>query len=115
MLIRNRLTIIFTLLATAIQITLSVLVLYFYSLYRQEEFYARLTAQARMAGRVLISRRHLHDEFFKKMVRTDLLTIVEEQISIYDSGHKLVFTNQSLKESNFFERRIPQLTTTPLA
>ena len=114
MLIRNRLTIIFTLLATAIQLTLSVLVLYFYSLYRQEEFYARLTAQARMAGRVLISRRHLHDEFFKKMVRTDLLTIVEEQISIYDSGHELVFTNQTLKDSDFFERRIPQLATTPL-
>jgi len=114
MLIRNRLTINFTLLATAIQITLSVLVIYFYSLYRQEEFYARLTSQARMAGRVLISRRHLHDEFFRKMVRTDLLTIVEEQISIYDDKRQLVFTNQNLKESDFFENRIPQLATTPL-
>lgn len=114
MLIRNRLTINFTLLATAIQITLSVLVIYFYSLYRQEEFYARLTSQARMAGRVLISRRHLHDEFFRKMVRTDLLTIVEEQISIYDDKRQLVFTNQNLKESNFFENRIPQLATTSL-
>ena len=114
MLIRNRLTITFTLLATAIQVTLSILVLYFYSLYRQEEFYARLTSQARMAGRVLISRRHLHDEFFRKMVRTDLLTIVEEQISIYDDKQKLVFTNQNLKESGFFERRIPQLATSQL-
>ena len=114
MLIRNRLTITFTLLATAIQVTLSILVLYFYSLYRQEEFYARLTSQARMAGRVLISRRHLHDEFFRKLVRTDLLTIVEEQISIYDNEHQLVFTNQNLKESNFFKDKIPQLATNSL-
>ena len=109
MLIRNRLTITFTLLATAIQITLSLLVWYFYSLYRQEEFYARLTSQARVAGRVLISRRHLHDEFFKKMVRTDLLTIVEEQISIYDNQHKLVFTNQPASASTSYQAHKDQI------
>lgn len=111
MLIRNRLTIIFTLLAMAIQITLSLLVWYFYSLYRQEEFYSRLESKARVAGRVLISRRHLHDDFFKNMVRTDLLTIVEEQISIYDDRHHLVFTNRTLKESDYYKEKIPFLTT----
>lgn len=109
MLIRNRLTIIFTLLATAIQVTLSLLVWYFYSLYRQEEFYSRLEGKARVAGRVLISRRHLHDDFFKNMVRTDLLTIVEEQISIFDQQHKLVFTNRTLKESDYYKEKIPHL------
>ncbi|UHG93861.1 ATP-binding protein [Spirosoma oryzicola] len=111
MLIRNRLTIIFTLLAMAIQITLSLLVLYFYSLYRQEEFFSRLEGKARVAGRVLISRRHLHDDFFKNMVRTDLLTIVEEQISIYNSQHNLVFTNRTLKESDYYKEKIPLLAT----
>ena len=114
MLIRNRLTIIFTLLATAIQITLSLLVWYFYSLYRQEEFYSRLEGKARVTGRVLISRRHLHDDFFKNMVRTDLLTIVEEQISIYDQQHKLVFTNRTLKESEYYKEKIPLLSTSSL-
>ncbi|GAB3956806.1 HAMP domain-containing sensor histidine kinase [Spirosoma harenae] len=114
MLIRNRLTIIFTLLATAIQVTLSLLVWYFYSLYRQEEFYSRLESKARVAGRVLISRRHLHDDFFKNMVRTDLLTIVEEQISIYDQYHKLVFTNRTLKESDYYKEKIPLLATNTL-
>lgn len=114
MLIRNRLTLIFTLLATAIQVMLSLLVWYFYSLYRQEEFYGRLTAKAQMAGRVLISRRHLHDDFFKNMVRTDLLTIVEEQISIYDSQGNLEFTNRTLKESDFYKEKIPLLATAPL-
>ncbi|GAA4408500.1 HAMP domain-containing sensor histidine kinase [Nibrella viscosa] len=114
MLIRNRLTLIFTLLATAIQITLSLLVWYFYSLFRQEEFYSRLESKARVAGRVLISRRHLHDDFFKNMVRTDLLTIVEEQISIFDSRHKLVFTNRNLKESDFYKEKIPLLTNQSL-
>ncbi|MFC5412520.1 ATP-binding protein [Larkinella bovis] len=114
MLIRNRLTIIFTLLATAIQVTLSLLVWYFYSLYRQEEFYSRLESKAHITGRVLISRRHLHDDFFKNMVRTDLLSIVEEQISIYDSRHNLVFTNRPLKESNYYREKIPQLSTRSL-
>lgn len=114
MLIRNRLTIIFTLLATAIQLTLSLLVGYFYSLYRQEEFYSRLESKARVAGRVLISRRHLHDNFFKNMVRTDLLTIVEEQISIYDERRNLVFTNRTLKESEYYKEKIPLLDTSSL-
>ncbi|KAB7727350.1 HAMP domain-containing protein [Rudanella paleaurantiibacter] len=114
MLIRNRLTITFTLLATAIQVTLSVLVWYFYSLYRQEEFYSRLESTARVAGRVLISRRHLHDDFFKNMIRTDLLSIVEEQISIFDSRHNLVFTNRTLKESDYYKEKIPKLDTTSL-
>ncbi len=114
MLIRNRLTLNFTLLAAAIQVTLSVLVWYFYSLYRQEEFYSRLEGKARMTGRVLISRRHLHDDFFKNMVRTDLLTIVEEQISIYDSLHHLVFTNRTLKESDLYKEQIPMLSANSL-
>ncbi len=114
MLIRNRLTIIFTLLATGIQLMLSLLVWYFYSLYRQEEFYSRLESKARVAGRVLISRRHLHDDFFKNMVRTDLLTLVEEQISIYDNRHRLVFTNRTLKESDYYKEKIPLLATNSL-
>ena len=115
MLIRNRLTIIFTVLATAIQLTLSLLVWYFYSLYRQEEFYSRLESKARVAGRVLISRRHLHDDFFKNMVRTDLLTLVEEQISIYDNQHSLVFTNRTLKESDYYKEKIQLLVTNSLS
>ena len=114
MLIRNRLTIIFTLLATAIQLTLSLLVGYFYSLYRQEEFYSRLESKARVAGRLLISRRHLHDNFFLNMVRTDLLTIVEEQISIYDQQHNLVFTNRTLKKPDFYKKKIPLLANNSL-
>jgi len=109
MLIRNPLTITFTLLATAIQVALSLLVGYFYSLYRQEEFYSRLLSKARTTGRVLISRRHLHDNFFENMVRTDLLTLVEEQISIFDARHRLVFTNRALKESDYYREKIPLL------
>lgn len=114
MLIRNRLALIFTLLATAIQVTLSLLVLYVYSLFRLEEFYSRLEGKANVVGRLLISRRHLHDDFFKNMVRTDLLTIVEEQINIYDIHHALVFSNRTLKESDYYKEKIPLLSTTPL-
>ncbi|WP_247237585.1 HAMP domain-containing sensor histidine kinase [Telluribacter sp. SYSU D00476] len=114
MLIRNRLTLTFTLLTMAIQVTLSLLVWYFYSLYRQEEFYSMLEGKARLAGRILISQRHLHDNFFENMVRTDLLTIVEEQINIYDNRHNLLFTNRNLKESDYFKEKIPKLTNESL-
>ena len=48
------------------------------------------------------------------MVRTDLLTIVEEQISIYDDKSNLVFTNRTLKESEYYKEKIPLLTTNAL-
>ncbi len=107
MLIRNRLTLIFTVLATGIQVVLSILAWYFYSLYRQQEFYARLEGKAVVTGKVLISRRHLHDDFFKNMLRTDLLTIVDEQISIWDHHEQLVFTNHNLATDSFFKAKIP--------
>jgi signal transduction histidine kinase len=106
MLIRNRLTLIFTILATGIQLVLSLLAWYFYSLYRQQEFYARLEDKALVTGRVLISRRHLHDDFFKNMLRTDLLTIVDEQISIWDHTGQLVFTNRTLTNTSLFKDKI---------
>lgn len=109
MLIRNRLTLIFTLLATSIQLVLSLLAWYFYSFYRQQEFYERLEDTALVAGRLLISRRHLHDDFFKSMVRSDLLTIVDEQISIWDEHEQLVFTNRNLTNSQFFQEKITHI------
>lgn len=112
MLIRNRLTIIFTVLATAIQITLSVIILYFNSIFRQEEFYERLSEKALLAGRILIAHRHLHDDFFRNMLRTDLLTIVDEQISIFDEQRHMVFTNRVLKDSAYFKEKIPLISTT---
>lgn len=48
------------------------------------------------------------------MVRTDLLTIVEEQISIYDQQRNLVFTNRTLKESDYYKEKIPLLVTKSL-
>ena len=114
MLIRNRLTVNFTLLATAIQITLSVIIIYFHALFRQEEFYQRLNEKALLAGRILIAHRHLHDDFFRNMLRTDLLTIVDEQITIFDEHRNMVFTNRRLKDSAYFKAQIPRITTRTL-
>ncbi len=109
MLIRNRLTLIFTLLATAIQLTLSGIILYFNAHFRQDEFYERLNEKAQIAGRILIAHRHLHDDFFRNMLRTDLLTIVDEQISIFDEEGRLVFSNRPLADSAYLQAQIPLL------
>lgn len=109
MLIRHRLTLTFTLLAMAIQVSLSALAWYLLTSYRAEEFNKRLEDTALVAGRLLISRRHLHDDFFQSMVRSDLLTIVDEQISIWDQQHTLVFTNRHLKDPEYYQDRITEL------
>jgi signal transduction histidine kinase len=109
MLIRNKLTLNFTILAMAIQITLSVIIFYFHSLVRHEEFDEQLTEKAMVAGRLLLSRRHLHDDFFRNMLRTDLLTIVDEQISIFDQRKNMVFTNRVLQDSAYFKTNISRI------
>lgn len=109
MLIKNRLTLIFTLLATSIQLILSILAWYFYSIYREQEFKERLEDTSLVAGRLLISRRHLHDDFFKAMIKSDLLTIVDEQISIWDVNLNPVFTNKQLTDQNFFKQHIKHI------
>ncbi len=106
MLIRNRLTLIFTLLATGIQLVLSLLAWFLSVSYREEEFFERLHDTALVSGRLLIARRHLHDDFFKNMIKSDLLTIVDEQITILDDEKSLVFSNRNLKDVSFYREKM---------
>lgn len=109
MLIRNRLTLTFTLLAAAIQITLSVIILYFNDVFRRDEFYDRLNEKAIIAGRVLLGHHHLNNDFFRNMLRTDLLTIVDEQIMILNAAGRLVFSNRAVADIAPFKAQIPRL------
>lgn len=94
MLIRHKLTLLFTGIVLAIQLAFTSFVYTFYSVYRQQGFTVRLQGKARLFGRVMISRHSAQGVLDRALNATDLQTLTEEHISIFDQQGKLVFTNQ---------------------
>ncbi|GAB3788268.1 HAMP domain-containing sensor histidine kinase [Spirosoma horti] len=94
MLIRHKLTLLFTCIVLAIQIAFTSFVYTFYSVYRQQGFAVRLQGKARLFGRVMISRHSQQGVLDRALNATDLQTLTEEHISIFDQQGNLVFTNQ---------------------
>lgn len=108
MLIRNKLTLLFTALVLAIQLAFSSFIYTFYSAAREEEFYVRLQGKARLFGRLLISRHRLPDALAHTLSPTDFQTLTEEHISIYDQNWKLIYTNQ---KANYYRKEAALLPT----
>ncbi|ADB36972.1 sensor histidine kinase [Spirosoma linguale] len=109
MLIRNKLTLVFTSLALAIQLTFSVFIYAFYSVYRQQEFYSQLQAKARVYGRVLIGRQDVTHLLDARVPASDLITLTSEQVSIYDSRLSLLFDNKYAEYDQQEQKLLPQL------
>ncbi len=94
MLIRNKLILLFTLLTMGVLILFSTFLYSTFSLYRQVIFRTRLTEKAQTAAGLLINRRHQFDDFFDQLMESDMLTIVDEHIMIFDDRDTLVYTNR---------------------
>ncbi|MDR6193921.1 HAMP domain-containing sensor histidine kinase [Siphonobacter sp. SORGH_AS_0500] len=94
MLIRNKLILLFTLLTMGVLILFSTFLYSTFSLYRQVIFRTRLTEKAQTAASLLINRRHQFDDFFNQLMESDMLTIVDEHIMIFDDRDTLVYTNR---------------------
>ena len=96
MLIRNKLILRFTLLVLAIQLSFSAFVYYFHAAARQQRFSHRLAGKAIMTARL-----HLRapatslafSEQARNFRRRDLLTIEQEEISIYAPGNRLIYVS----------------------
>ncbi|AIZ63565.1 hypothetical protein PK28_07440 [Hymenobacter sp. DG25B] len=93
MLIRNKLILRFTLLVLAIQLALSAFIYFFHAAARQERFAQRLAGKGRMTARLLLRTPQPADAAPRLFRRRDLLTILEEQISIYDPAGRLLYTS----------------------
>jgi len=110
MLIRHKLTLLFTAIVLAIQLAFTSFVYTFYSVYRQQGFTVRLLGKARLFGRVMISRHSREGVPDRALNATDLQTLTEEHITIFDQQGRVIFTNQLptyvQKEAQF----IPALT-----
>ena len=86
MLIRNKLLLRFTLVVLAIQVSFSAFIYYFNASTRAQRFAHRLSTSATLAARLLVRPGRLATGELGSLRRRDLLTLPEEQISIYGPG-----------------------------
>lgn len=93
MLIRNKLMLRFTLVVLAIQVSFSAFIYYFNASTRAQRFEHRLGTSATLAGRLLIRPGKLETGRMGSLRRRDLLTLPEEQISIYGPGGELRYSS----------------------
>ena len=93
MLIRNKLMLRFTLLVLAIQVSFSAFIYYFNASTRAQRFVHRLGTSAALASRLLVRTGKLETGHLGSLRRGDLLTLSNEQISIYGPDGALRFSS----------------------
>ena len=97
MLIRNKLILRFTLLVLAIQLSFSAFVYYFHAAARQQRFSHRLAGKAIMTARLNLggaaSPADSNAAPARAFRRRDLLTIEQEEISIYAPDNRLLYVS----------------------
>ncbi|SFQ68427.1 HAMP domain-containing sensor histidine kinase [Hymenobacter arizonensis] len=93
MLIRNKLILRFTLLVLVIQLCLSGFIYYFYANSRQQRFANRLQGKAMMTTRLLLREQGINEDFERNFRRRDLLTIAQEQVSIFGPDGRLLYSS----------------------
>ncbi|AMR29188.1 hypothetical protein A0257_20215 [Hymenobacter psoromatis] len=93
MLIRNKLMLRFTLVVLAIQVSFSAFIYYFNASTRAQRFEHRLSTSATLAARLLVRPGRLATGELGTLRRRDLLTLPEEQISIYGPGDTLHYSS----------------------
>jgi hypothetical protein len=93
MLIRNKLMLRFTLVVLAIQVSFSAFIYYFNASTRSQRFEHRLGTSATLAARLLIRPGKLETGKLGSLRRRDLLTLTNEQISIYDPEGDLRYSS----------------------
>jgi signal transduction histidine kinase len=93
MLIRNKLMLRFTLLVLAIQVSFSAFIYYFNASTRAQRFAHRLGTNAMLASRLLVRTGKLETGQLGSLRRGDLLTLPDEQISIYGPDGALRFSS----------------------
>ncbi len=104
MLIRDKIILIFTGIVICILSLFSFYVYYFYSIYREQEFQVRLNNKARIFANVLISRDRLHDNLFKSIAKTDLLTLVDEKVLFMNEKKNIVYSNRETTDTAFYRQ-----------
>jgi signal transduction histidine kinase len=98
MLIQNKLIVWFSALVASILILFSLSVYYFYSLYREQAFYDRLSSKAIINARLMLKSDKLNEEVLKYMERKDLNSLDSEMVNIFNDQDILVYSNSGKEE-----------------
>ncbi|GAB3574515.1 HAMP domain-containing sensor histidine kinase [Hymenobacter daeguensis] len=114
MLIRNKLMLRFTLLVLAIQVSFSAFIYYFNASTRAQRFAHRLETSAGLASRLLVRTGKLETGELGSLRRNDILTLPDEQISIYGPDGALRFSSSDSIDQEPNRTRLGALQTTPL-
>ena len=108
MLIRNKLILRFTLLVLAIQLSFSAFVYYFHAAAREQRFTRRLAGKAVMTARLHL-RAPADSAGRRAFSRRDLLTIDQEQISIYDPSGRLIYVSADSLPQQSYRLQLPRV------
>ena len=109
MLIRNKLILRFTLLVLAIQLCFSAFIYFFHAATREQRFTQRLAGKGIMTARLLLPQQQQKERAIGSFHRRDLMTIINEQISIYDPQGHLIYTsadNLSQRQNSHYLTRV---------
>ena len=109
MLIRNKLILRFTLLVLAIQLCFSAFIYYFHAATREQRFTQRLAGKGIMTARLLLPQQQQSETALGSFHRRDLMTIINEQISIYDPQGHLIYTSADNLSQRQNSRHLPQV------
>ena len=109
MLIRNKLMLRFTLVVLAIQVSFSAFIYYFNASTRAQRFEHRLGTSATLATRLLVRPGRLATGQLGSLRRRDLVTLPNEQISIYGPAGELRYSSADDIDQALNRARLPAL------
>lgn len=109
--IRLKLTLIFTFITTLILIGVSIAIYYFFSWYRQVEFYDRLRDRALIVAHAFLGADDLSEEEMEEAKKKYRQFLPDEVIGLFKEGYELSVIEDSLKISlpENFDSKIRQL------
>ncbi len=95
--IRTKLTVLFCSIVALILVAFSVSIYYFYSLYRENDFYERLDKKAHKTVELLFQHNEIDSKILQIIDKYDLQTLFDEEIVILDSNKTEIYTTVSNK------------------
>lgn len=91
MTIRTRLTLLFTLLVSALLAVFCFVIYFSAERYRESEYYARIREEALTSAELLFGKETISPQLFKLLDRNKMTVLNEEEIIIYNSQNKIAY------------------------
>lgn len=107
--IRNKLILLFVSIVALILIATSLAVYFFSADYRKDEFYTRLTNKAKAVARLAIEVEEVTHEVLIKIENDNPMNLTLEEVQLYDSHNKILYTSDDDNRIEVDERLLEQV------